>query len=74
MLIETGKSFPGLQIRVQRQFIGAVHVGLLHLREGGIEVHRAELMDFIIRSRSLPAELIAGNIQNLKTLISSLPV
>ena len=63
------KTLLGLQPGVQGQLVFAVHVRLLHLGEGGVEMHGAELVNLIIGAGGLAAELVAGNIQDLKSLI-----
>ena len=52
----------------------AVDVGFLHLRELGVILQRAELVDLLIRPRRLSRELVARDIQNLKSLVMILPV
>jgi len=74
MIAEALESLLGFEIGVERELVGAVDIGFLHLGESRIEVHGAELMDFVIRSGGLTAELIAGNIQNLKSLVMVLAV
>ena len=69
MFIEAFKALLRLQIRIQRKFVLAVDIGLLHLRECGVKVHRAEFMNLIIASRCLCAELVARDIQDLESLI-----
>ena len=48
--------------------IGAIHLDLVELRELDVEVGRAELMNFLNRSRSLLPKLVAGEVQNLQSL------
>ena len=69
VLTEPFKALLGLQIGVERQLVLTVHFRFLHLREGGVEVHGAELMDLLVRAGSLPAELVAGNVQNLQAFV-----
>lgn len=52
----------------------AVDVGFLHLRELGVILQRTELVNLLIRPRRLSRELVARDIQNLKSLIMILPV
>ena len=40
----------------------AVDIGFLHLRELGVILQRAELVDLFIRPRRLSRELVARNI------------
>ena len=54
--------------------MSAVDVGFLHLREPGVIFQRAELVDLLICPRRLSRELVARNIQNLKSLVVVLPV
>ena len=69
MLVEALEALLGLQIGVQRELVRAVDVGLLHPREGGVEVDGAEFVDLVVRSRSLSAELIAGDVQDFQTFV-----
>ena len=45
---------------VQGETVSTVHIALGHQREGDVELGRRELADFIVGSRLLCAELIAG--------------
>ena len=74
MLLEAFKALLRFQICVQRELVFSVDIRFLHLREGGIEVHGAELMNLVIRPGSLPAELVAGDVQDLQSLIMIVPV
>ena len=57
-----------LQPCIKRMSIGAIHLDLVELRELDVEVGRAELMNFLNRSRSLLPKLVAGEVQNLQSL------
>ena len=69
VFVESLKALLGFQVVIQRQGVLAVDVRLLHLLVGRLVVQGAERVDFLIRSRCLPAELVARDVQNLKALV-----
>ena len=69
MILEALKTLLRFQVGVERQLIFTVYIRLLHLRKGRVVMKGAEFMDLFIGAGSLRAELIAGDIQNLKPLV-----
>ena len=47
----------------------AVHLRLLLLREGRVVLQRAELVNFLVRAGRLSRKLVAGDIDDLKSLV-----
>ena len=66
--IETGETFLLLEEGVEGQFAFAVNLGLFELGEFHAKLHRAEFMNLLIRTGSLTAELIAGDVEDLESL------
>ncbi len=54
--------------------VGSVHINLVELRELNVEVGRAELVNLLNGTRSLFAELIAREVQNLEAVLCILLV
>ena len=52
--------------------IVTIHLNLVELRKLNIEVSRAVLMNLLNSTRGLLSELVTGEVQNLKTLVTVL--
>ena len=75
-ILAVGQAFEALlslQVGVKGQLVLAVDIGFLHLRESCVVMKGAELMDLFIRTGRLSAELIAGDVDDLKTLLMNIP-
>ena len=59
---------------VERQFVRAVYITLLELREVSAIVKLAELSNFLVCAWSLVAKLVARHIQNLEAFVLELLV
>ncbi len=67
-LVPTGKSFLLFQKFIQGLGILSVHLNLLELRKLSAIVQLAETVYALVGARSLLAELVAREVQNLETL------
>ncbi len=67
--IEARESLLALQVLVQRDCTFAVDIHLSKLGKLGSKLELADFVDLLNRLRSLSIELIAGEVQDLKTLL-----
>ena len=72
--VEIDKALFGFEVGIERQLVGAVHLGLGHAGEEGLEAQRAYRVNFLVAARGLAAELVAGNVDDLEAFDSVLLV
>lgn len=67
--VETRKAFLLLEVGVERRLVGSIDVDFVETGKEGVEVGNAELLNLGVGSGCLSAKLVAGEVENLKSLV-----